>query len=277
MKSHSLTLLKVSIFTITLLLFAITASALPTPPPTGLTPAESGWQDITVFDGFQNPSNPWYGYQEDNEVEYHSWRTQLYDLEAMFYNPDTRQLMIISGYDFSKTRLKNPGDIFLTTADSKKYVMDIDYSNRPSRRDFQTTYHLYSGRFTTTDDGQKYVTSSPNYRRDAGGTDEGVEGDVSFFYDIYKDTNTRWGITNTFQANNRTGSRSGINRSGKHHALVVDMSSWLNTDNFSAMNTMACGNDILRGSTVPEPTSFLLLGTGLLLFAHRCRRETDSL
>ncbi len=276
--------MKTKIFTsLTVLMFVSIASIV----WADFMPAESGWRNITVFDG-QSNSDPkpeydgWYGTQEDNEVEWGTKKNgkpggaaiaQLFDLEGMFYNSEAKQLMIIGGYDFSSLELagrERAGDIFLT-AGSQNYVLDVKYNQRHSKStSYNTTYELYSGNFKTIK--SRFIVSSPDYRRQAlgGGTAEG-KGSVSFFSDIYKDTNVWNGIENTFKGDGKV---------NKHHALVVDVS-WLQDDTFEAYNTMQCGNDVIRGastsSAVPEPASFLLFGTGLLLFAHRSRRKSDSL
>ncbi len=275
---------KFSAALLAILFLGVTAMGASANPFLSVLPANSGWKNITVFDGQSKPgNNGWYGTREDNEVEWGmgtngrlkgAAKLQIFDLEAMYYNSEAKQLMIIGGYDFSKFpethagHTVEAGDIFLN-AGSKNYVLDITYPiGNQTSGSYNTSYDLYSGNFITAP--TNYIVSSPDYKRRFGGDFEGIGG-VAFFHDIYSQNSVWNGIANTF---------AGDRRYNKHHALVVDVS-WLENsgiDSFDAYHTMQCGNDVIQGSvkpgsTVPEPASFFLFGTGLLFFAHRYRRD----
>lgn len=231
----------------------------------------TGWTDITVWDGLISADHAWYNkYTEDNELEGEAI-TQDYDLEGLFYNASSNQLAIVGGYNFTDRGLAYlGGDIFMT-ADGVSYVLDISYDPLYGGALF-TSYSLYSDTDPLdpiSTDPTSLIPAAGPWRRDDGGVNLG-SGNISFFDEVlgvsyegdYDEYYNFWlGLGYTVP---EAEAFATANSSDSHYALVVDLIGDLqDMDIFDASYTMECGNDLIRGA-VPEPSTLLLFGAGLL-------------
>ncbi len=230
----------------------------------------TGWTDITIFDGLTG-SGSWYSNtNEDNEVEYGIdangdlvATTQDYDLEGIFYNFVTNELAIVGGYDFLNGNNEYlGGDIFLNTRVTS-YVLDIEYYyyNGTSIPTPYMEYQVYTGAFGT--DPTSVVLAAGPWKRNTGGTLLDYNTYTIDYYDVPYANDNIIGVNYI-----------GYDTDGRY-ALVANLG-WLGSDIFDVSYTMECGNDLIRGSAVPEPSTLLLFGAGLLGLGSYIRKMSTK-
>lgn len=220
--------------------------------------------DITIYDNKTSDSIGWYNRGttpgEDQEVEPGMTTGQAWDLEGFFLK-DGRYLSMIGGFNFQYGvpgyNLRS-GDIFIdTTGDAKygaagastlngyDYVVDMNWET--------LTYNVYQL------SGSSILADVLYYNQ---------YGSSPWNYDHARNTGDSLITTGTFTfTNGLSDSNTGF-QGGTHYAVEgIDLSSFLASGTtFVSHFTMECGNDNLmgHGTTVPEPTTVLLLGFGLL-------------
>ncbi len=217
-------------------------------------------KNITVYDGMKGDW-AWYGSQEDDEVEPGNIYTQYWDLEGFFLNGST--LTMVGGFDFAEGYMDQAsGDIFIdidndsvfgpANTDSGRddqiventfgydYVIDLDFASAS-----YSVYELVDGSSTVliNNSGASANPASNPWKYNDGGVL--LEQNQSMGY---------WSDLDSDEVDGLAGDT--------HYAASVDLS-FLQGSDFVSHFTMACGNDNLRGSSVPEPSSMILLGIGI--------------
>lgn len=219
--------------------------------------------NITISDLMHRGSG-WYGNHEDQEVEPRCLRGQEWDLEGFFLNGTT--LTMVGGFDFENGYGGYAsGDIFVDVNGDAKYgpgnnwtgwgntvvhntfgydyVLDLNFSN--------LTYSVYelTGDSTTITAGERINQESNPWQYNDGGSLLGGFQDVGMSY---------WADLSDSDVGGLDG--------GTHHALAVNLDFLGPGTEFTSHFTMQCGNDNLMGSgtTAPEPTTMILLGSGLM-------------
>lgn len=224
--------------------------------------------NITVFD--QNASDSdWHRQGEDQEVEPGMQHGQEWDLEGFFL--DGNMLSIVGGFNFADgqqgSQLWMPGDLFIdiggdavfgdihgssngnvNVANTYGYDYVIDFN------DGDWGYYIYeindTSIVTTTYFKQNHGSNPWRYVSGGNQIGTGTAGYESHQVDIL-------GFT------------------GGYHNVIKDIDlSFLGTEEFIVHYTMQCGNDNLMGQApVPEPTTMILFGLGLISFAVITRKK----
>ncbi|OQY18441.1 MAG: hypothetical protein B6I36_06980 [Desulfobacteraceae bacterium 4572_35.1] len=264
---------KISLLTV----YALFAIFLSTPTSVKALTFNTGINEITIFDG--NSNNNWYDNvtnssgvsPEDNEVEPGCVRNQKWDLEGFFFEKNI--LSMVGGYNFKDgvSEIKS-GDIFISTTNVNKttgntssttgnnelfnnygydYVLDLDFNN--------FTYDVVAIDTDTMVTSSYYTQnqSSNPWRYASGG--ETLKQNMDFEFLVGKDND----FSSNFSGNN-------------HYAVTgFDLSFLGHGTNFYSHFTMGCGNDNLMGKGIvtPEPSTFLLMGAGLIGLAFSFRRR----
>ena len=203
---------------------------------------------------------------EDQEVEPGALANQDWDLEGFFQSGSL--LALVGGWDFVSGDPLYPtiksGDIFLDTNgdDNFDYVLDMDLDpvlddqGNPTNPNY-LTYSVYSGDFETDKTtGGPSGLNGLDWRYSGGGIE--VPGFQNIGMAYVEDQPNGYGLTG-----------------GLHNAVFVDLAFLDTGTDFTSYFTMACGNDIVNGSTapIPEPATMLLLGTGLIGLAGIGRKK----
>jgi hypothetical protein len=220
--------------------------------------------DITINDGRNGSGGSgWYtasGNTDDQEVEPGMVTGQSWDLEGFVLNGTKLTAVagfnLKNGYTYSGTTYHS-GDIFIdivgnTTGVSYnghtyEYVLDINYAT--SQYD---VYLLNTSNGFVADAGLLAANTnglSAPYRRSSGGNLVYNNQSITFY-----------GYPTAL-----TDAGSGY-LGGNHYAMAVDLGFLPGGTEFVSHLTIECGNDNLigHGTTVPEPTTMLLFGFGLI-------------
>lgn len=237
-------------------------------------------ENLTIPDKMAT-SEDWHTAQEDQEVEPGMAHGQLWDLEGMFLNGTT--LNIVGGFDFVKggwgelaNQYFRSGDLFVdvdnnalygnasdgspipgggsgnqieTNSFGYDYVFDLDFASN--------TFSLYAINADSLVTNVYYDQNrgSNPWRYASGGTLIG-QANVRFDYQT--------GFTDDAIGNGLTG--------GLHNVVSIDLATLFAQSNVSQERgitfhiTEECGNDNLMGRdpVVPEPATILLLGAGII-------------
>lgn len=205
--------------------------------------------NITVWDGKG-------GTAEDNEVEPGMMPGQQWDLEA--FNLAGTSLTLVSGYN-PETVLSSypyesmPGDLFIDVGNngSYDYVLDMDFATKQYEVVKLSAGWTYETTYPYNPDSNPWRYLNPqsgsaltNFQYVTGLNDAQVQ---AMGYTV-----------------------SG----GTHYLTTVDLGFLDPGATFRVHFTMHCGNDMIEGvgtTSVPEPGTILLLGSGLfgLAFARR--------
>lgn len=229
--------------------------------------------DITINDK-NVTSNYWHESAEDQEVEPGMAHGQIWDLEGFFLQGN--QLSIVGGYDFVNGQNNfTSGDLFLDI-DNDALFGDIHGTSNGNKNVLNTFGYDYvvDLNFTTNsydvyaiDANSIVVTSYYNQNQgsnpwqfNAEDNDEVILSSGSF-------------VNHAGLSDGDTGFNGGT-----HYAIEGIDLSFLGEDmQFISHFTMECGNDNLMGqgttAPVPEPSTMLLIGTGLLGFANSRRKS----
>jgi hypothetical protein len=259
-------------------------------------------ENITISDE-DNRGNGWYSDREDQEVEPDDVATQTWDLEAMFLGDNTLTMVmgydfmngvgVNSSYGVEDNKFKS-GDIYFDTTGSVHtgtadaefgtgdhtpgielgsgsgnktvqynwgydLVFDIDWntpftliSDVDGIQEYSFNYDIV--KLLYDDEGNALSSNTSGYFRENdesgawkydGGGDVLGSGTGSYLV----------GLDNGLAGEGITG--------GSHNAVSVDLGS-IDTTVFVSHFTMQCGNDNLMGDPVPEPSTIILLGLGIL-------------
>jgi len=233
--------------------------------------------NITISDENYDGKD-WHKNQEDQEVENGMQHGQIWDLEGFFLNGNSL-LSIVGGYDFiggeggsNRDKWKS-GDLFIDIDGDAKYgdidgtdghgnllvnntfgydyVIDLDYNITTSLWDYDV-FSIDGDAMVKTAFYQQNQGSSP-WKYVSGGTDVLDEnGNV---------------VDASGHATYETYNTDILGFDGGYHNAIqgIDLS-FLgdNINTFTASFTMQCGNDHLMGDPVPEPSTIILLGLGIL-------------
>ena len=225
--------------------------------------------EITINDNREGSGHSWWtNTDEDQEVEPGMIANQSWDLEGFFLNGTS--LTMIGGFDFVNGNSGyTSGDIFIdVTGDAQygsftgtqlpfngyDYVIDLDFSSFN-----YDVYQLVAGTSVVADVLDYNSPESSPWSYVSGGTALSNYQDIDF---SYTDFGT---LTDAFTGFLGT----------DHNAVSVDLAFLGAGVEFTSHFTMGCGNDNLMGhgtTSVPEPATMLLLGTGLIGLAGLRRR-----
>jgi len=238
--------------------------------------------NITIWDGI-GPQGSGKG-GENNEVEPNMTPSQVWDLEGFFL--DNHSLSVVGGYNFVSGEYSNSanpnfmsGDIFISTSSvtpnptgSKpygyNYVLDLDFSDADA-----LTYSVYALNSASTLRDPFFPqneNSSPwqyDHASEVAVTYKGVIlGGLSFAFSPVA-SDSEFNVFEDYYSGSAVDT---------HYALTgFDLSFLGHGTKFYSHFTMECGNDNLmgQGTVVPEPTTMILLGSGLVGLALYRRKK----
>jgi len=254
--------------------------------------------NITIWDKVTS-GNPYTWYNqgqnpgEDQEVEPNCITGQVWDLEGFFLNG--QYLTMVGGYDFRDGYGDwDPGDIFIDTDGNVIYGQDLDLQEGNGTIEVSNSYFGYEYAIDFYFDNEEGAYSWAAYSL----TDDTL---LSVYYDQNEESNP-WQIKESEEgypgpdyitsgnwefvealSDSEVGGLSG----GSHYAAQFDIA-WLYEElglgneyqgfEYALFHfTYECGNDNLMGrdpvDPVPEPTTMLLVGAGMIGLAGLGRKK----